>query len=544
MAHRLHTVCRLALCRSVLSRSAATIGLITLLGGAGSIAPAFASEVVTAAAPHAVAVTIYRDPERGADDALDRDFPRGFALITEKRRVTLPKGEATVRFDGVTEGMVAVSALVSGLPHKVEEQNRNASLLSPASLVDGTLGNRVTIIRSSPATGVQSSESAIVRTRADGGLVLQTANGFEAVRCSGLPEKLSFDRVPEGLSAQPVYSITTQGDGGTYEVVLTYLSWGFDWQAHHVARIHDRQDKGDTRFGLTSWLTLVNSNAQSFANAELLVIAGTLNVDSDYQKLASPPRAPALQLECYPFGSTAQGSPESFPAPPPIMMAMPAAPVAAMVIARGTMAEADIGMVAVEESLGDLKLFRVPEPVTVAAKSQKQVAFLLRDQARGTAAYEASCTPHHRLASPIAMGLVLGSVNDARHGLDASLPMGKVTVFESGADGDLLLAEDSVADTAKGRPLQIALGQSTRVQAQCTAEHDERRDRYKMRAAITNSKDEAIQVRVALGRPSQWRISGLGNTRLKDGETVHEMVLAPHTSQTVTWDVIPASQRK
>ena len=107
--------------------------------------------------------------------------------------------ESTIRFEGVAEGMVAVSAIVTGLPGGTIEKNRNADLLSPASLVDGTLGNRVTVTRTNPATGGEVAEQAVVRTRADGGLVLQTGAGFEAVRCSGLPEKLTFDRVPAGL---------------------------------------------------------------------------------------------------------------------------------------------------------------------------------------------------------------------------------------------------------------------------------------------------------------------------------------------------------
>lgn len=132
-----------------------------------------------------------------------------------------------MRFDGVAEGMVAVSAIVTGLPGGTIEKNRNAELLSPAALVNGALGNRVTITRTNPATGQTQSEQAVVRTRADGGLVLQTREGFEAVRCAGLPEKLTFDRVPEGLSAQPVFSFDTHDPGGgTYRVVLTYLAWG------------------------------------------------------------------------------------------------------------------------------------------------------------------------------------------------------------------------------------------------------------------------------------------------------------------------------
>ncbi len=176
---------------------------------------------------------------------MNREWPRGFAMITETRQVTLPPGESTIRFTGVAEGMVAVSAIVTGLPGGTIEKNRNADLLSPAALVDGTLGNRVTVTRTNPATGEAVAQDAVVRTRADGGLVLQTGEGFEAVRCAGLPEKLTFDRVPAGLSAQPVFSIDTRdAAGGTYTVQLTYLAWGFDWQAHYVAHL-DEPGRGD-----------------------------------------------------------------------------------------------------------------------------------------------------------------------------------------------------------------------------------------------------------------------------------------------------------
>ena len=240
-------------------------------------------------------------------------------MITEKRTVTLPPGESTIRFTGVAEGMVAVSAIVTGLPGGTIEKNRNADLLSPGALVDGTLGNRVTVTRTNPATGEAVAEEAIVRTRADGGLVLQTGQGFEAVRCAGIPETLAFDRVPAGLSAQPVFSVDTRDPaGGTYTIELTYLAWGFDWQAHYVATL-DEPGRGDgVKLRLMSWLTLLNDNGQSFPDAELLVVAGRLNVVSNFQQLADPPDARPLSLTCYPLGSTAAGSPiEDFVRLPP-----------------------------------------------------------------------------------------------------------------------------------------------------------------------------------------------------------------------------------
>ena len=281
--------------------------------------PALARTTVDAAPPEGLAVTLYRDPNRGEGQAMNRDWPQGFAMISETRQVTLPPGESTIRFNGVAEGMVAVTAIVTGLPGGTIEKNRNADLLSPAALVDGTLGNRVTVTRTNPATGKAVSESAVVRTRADGGLVLQTGAGYEAVRCSGLPEKLTFDRVPAGLSAQPVFTIDTADTaGGTYTVQLTYLAWGFDWQAHYVATLDEPGTSGDVSMRLMSWLTLLNDNGQSFADAQLNVVAGRLNVQSDYQDLSDPPEARPLSLTCYPIGHTADGSPINYPlAPPP-----------------------------------------------------------------------------------------------------------------------------------------------------------------------------------------------------------------------------------
>ena len=249
--------------------------------------------VVEASEPESLAVTVYRDPNRGIGGTMNTDWPQGFAMISETRTVTLPPGESRIRFEGVAEGMVAVSAIVTGLPGGTIEKNRNADLLSPAALVNGSLGNRVTITRTSPGSGEAQSEDAIIRTRADGGLVLQTQEGFEAVRCSGLPERLTFDDVPAGLSADPIFSIDTRDPGGgTYMVTLSYLAWGFDWEASYVATLHEGRDPDNLRFDLTSWLTILNDNGQSFEDAELMAVAGTLNVTSDLQGLSDPWRAP------------------------------------------------------------------------------------------------------------------------------------------------------------------------------------------------------------------------------------------------------------
>lgn len=499
-------------------------------------------ETVDASAPQNLSLTLYRDPQRGVGEAMNRNWPQGFAMITETRQVTLPPGESTIRFTGVAEGMVAVSAIVTGLPGGTIEKNRNADLLSPAALVDGTLGNRVRITRTNPATGVASSEDAIVRTRADGGLVLQTAAGFEAVRCSGLPERLTFDRVPGGLSPQPVFTIDTRdARGGTYAVQLTYLASGFDWQAHYVATLAEPGPGAAMQMRLMSWLTLLNDNGQSFADAELLVVAGTLNVVSDFDELADPPEARPLRLTCYPLGSTADGSavqppyPSGPPLPPPppappVAMASPVAERAASIVVTGAR------MKAAEENLGDLKLYRVPERVTVAAKALKQVAFLDEDRVDGQLLYRASCTPYDGGDDPAQTERLLVTVNDKRHGLGMALPQGGISFFEPAAGSLQLVAEADLRDHATGQDVEVALGTSAQVQAQC-AISDPIRGWQRLRESLTNANPVPVNVRLQLGDPAQFALRGLSGARVKDGQRIFEVTVPANGRREITWQV-------
>lgn len=518
-----------------------------------------AGEVVEASATQNLSVTVYRDPSRGEGDAMNVDWPRGFAMISETRRISLPAGRSTIRFTGVAEGMVAVSAIVTGLPGGTIEKNRNADLLSPAALVNGMLGNRITVTRTNPGTGVQESEQGIVRTRADGGLVLQTAQGYEAVRCAGIPEKLTFPMVPDGLSAEPVFTIDTQDEsGGTYDVTLTYLAWGFDWQAHYVATLSDEESRnGKTRFQLMSWLSILNDNGQSFADAELMAVAGALNIESDYEVLADPPRAEPLRLACYPIGSTASGSPIYLPSPPTeeeLFLSKDTIMVTGSRIQESVMAApmamADVAMEAVEEALGDLKLYRVPERVNVNAQGMKQVAFLNKQDVEGEYLYVASCNPwqEYRSAEDVARpsNMLLVTKNDEDHGLGVALPMGGFTLFEPHRTGDLLVGEEFLRDYAVGQDVEIDLGTSSQVFSQCArvgksdpnpAEGQDTPPWITMKAVITNANPHPVRTRIDAGLASQWEVRELRGSRLKDGKHIAEFSVPANGTREVAFRV-------
>lgn len=511
--------------------------------------PALAQDraTVEASAPQKLAVTVYRDPERGAGGEMERDWPKGFAMISETRTITLPPGRSTLRFTGVAEGMVAVSAIVTGLPGGTIEKNRNADLLSPAALVDGTLGNRVTITRTNPATGVAASERAVVRTRADGGLVLQTQAGFEAVRCSGLPEKLTFDRVPAGLSPQPVFTLDTQSpSGGSYTVVLTYLAWGFDWEANYVGHLRNGAGRdGKVTLDLLSWLTVLNDNGQSFPDAELMAVAGKLNVESDFEELADPPTAEPLRLVCYPLGSTATGSPIAYPPPRPApMMEAYDESGADNIIVTGMVRQraAAPAMMANEEDLGDLKLYRVPEPVTVSAKAQKQVAFLNKEGVTGRFVYVAECDPFNDGADLDPTRILLVTENTERRGLGVALPDGGLALYEpAGEAGDQLVAETRLRDFAKGQDIELRLAESSQVFASCSAaagsEVDDGGQRWTPLSALASNANPApVTIRYDLGWSGDWEVQG-ARTRIKDGRLIVEGVVPGNSRRALTWRV-------
>src|SRR3954469_3320631 len=228
-----------------------------------------AQSIVTSPAPDRVAVTVYRNPDRGLEP-LNLQWLGGYALVSETRHVRIPAGTSELRFEGVTSGIVPQSAIVTGMGEAVLEKNRDARLLSPGALLDAHLGERLILRRTDRATGKVRDQEAIVRATSDG-VVVQTAGGIEALRCTGLPETLIASEVPPGLSAKPTLSVRVRSpEPIERDVTLSYITNNFDWQANYVAEI----SPGGDRISLLAWLTLANGDQTALADAQTQAVAG------------------------------------------------------------------------------------------------------------------------------------------------------------------------------------------------------------------------------------------------------------------------------
>jgi hypothetical protein len=426
--------------------------------------PAAGQQIARSPGPDAVGVTVYRAPDRPAGQRMELGWLGGYALISETRRVTVPAGESQLRFEGVSGGILPETAIVTGFPAEVIEKNQDARLLSPGSLLDAALGKRVHLRRTSRATGAVRETEAIVRSGEGGAVVLQTPDGYEALRCTGLPETVRYDEVPPDLSPKPTLSVRVRSARATTATVtLSYLASGFDWQANYIATL----SPDGTRADLFAWLTLANGEETSFKNADTNAVAGRINREN-----VRAPRAEArpLTLECWAQGTTTSdlrertfqreeivvtgmrlGRGDLYPPPPP-----PPSPVMAM---------SAVAMEAVQEDLGDLKLYRIPKPVTVAAKSQKQVALLDRRGVRIEQVFRQRLyLPNLGYSQQVSRVIV--AKNTTATGLGLPLPAGRVMLSAKAGDRPLLIGRGTMSDYAVGEDVEIVVGQAVGLSAE------------------------------------------------------------------------------
>jgi hypothetical protein len=436
------------------------------LGLLAAAAPALAHAAdVAAGPPTEVAVTVYRAPSRAAG-SLDLDQLGGFALISEKRLISVPAGITRVRFEGVADGIEAASAILSGLPEAALEKNRDARLLSPAELVAAASGGQVVLVRTDPRTRATSRSMATVRSDADG-VVFETSAGIEALRCSGLAETFTFSAATE-LSATPTLSVLLHSASAIrIPVTLAYLAHGFDWTANYIAML----SRDGKTMDLGAWVTLANGNGVSFPAAQTRVVAGRLNRESG--EVQPFDMGGEILARCWPRGSTTDTPQRVYlqRVTPYELMQEQRDSVPMMLATPAPMMEMAVTAQRVEEEqLGDLKLYRVPARTSLSSREAKQVRLLDRHSIPITILYRAVLQANAEVAA-FAAERFLRTRNDAAHRLALPLPSGQVASFVARGDAVLLLAEAPLRDTALDEEFELGLGDSPDVQVSAAPEH-------------------------------------------------------------------------
>jgi hypothetical protein len=440
---------------------------------------------VRAAAPSAVAVTIYRDD---------------LALITETRDVDMPGGLARIVFEGVLDRVIPQSAVVRGLDAE-RERNFDFDGLNARSLLFRSIGQKVEIVRTAPGTGRETVETATIAAAGDG-IVLQFADRAEALGCAGLPERLRFERVPETLRAEPALSTVADAPAGRRQITLSYLATGVTWSTNYVLTMGADGAPSD----LAAWITLRNRGEEGFADATVGVVAG------DLARVFTPATRRSYRetarRACWPLGTTSDApappiphpmAPPPPPPPPPMAMAAPA--MDERIVVTGARAkQAD------REELGDYQLYRFPDRTGVAAKQTKQVMLLHKQAVQMERVLRYVSWPNQGSHDPLATSVALRARNETETGLGEPLPEGRVRVFASAGDAGVLLTGDArVRDTAVGLEWEVETGPSPSVQVEKTVLTQAQRRLSRTRVRVTQTLH--FRVTNALATPQSVEIA-------------------------------------
>ncbi|MFZ2328038.1 MAG: hypothetical protein WAW73_14060, partial [Rhodoferax sp.] len=225
-----------------------------------------------------VAVTIYNE---------------NLALVKDQRKLQLRPGASALAFRDVSARMRPETALLrsTSAPGSlaVLEQNFDFDLLTPQKLLEKYVGRSVSIIRTNPATGAETTEQAEVLS-ANNGVVLKIGQRIE----TGIPGRIVYGDVPPNLRDRPTLMMALDNSGAAQQTVeLSYLTGGLAWKADYVVELNAAEDALD----ISGWVTLTNTSGATYRKAKLQLVAGDVNqvrpqMEGRVMAMAAP--APAM----------------------------------------------------------------------------------------------------------------------------------------------------------------------------------------------------------------------------------------------------------
>jgi hypothetical protein len=440
--------------------------LLALPTGAGAqeSAPPPAAAPGAGSAQGDVSVTIYNDD---------------VALVQDVRALDLSRGRVRQSFPDVSAQIRPETVSLAVPDAAIVEQNFDYDLLSPSSLMEKAVGETITLVRTNPATGVETRERARVLA-VNGGVVLEIGGRVEVLRDDGLPVRAVFDRVPESLRARPTLSVTLASErAGTRPARLSYLSRGLGWSADYVALFDEKSGTVDVQ----GWVTLRNTSGTTFNNARTLLVAGEVGGAEDMNNSYVPRPRRAVQV-------------------------------------RPGTESAD------REQLGDFYLYPLAERTTIADKQTKQVSFLDSKGVAASSGYRFENSWLGNAEEPRSAQSVLRFGNSGAAGLGDALPAGVVRVYVRDARGQpQFTGENRIDHTPQGSTIALPTGDAFDVKVQPTTVARTRlsgdRWRTQMRYRLTNARSRPVTVELAQGgldwadtriteqsRPSERRDAG------------------------------------
>ncbi|MFD2204481.1 DUF4139 domain-containing protein [Kiloniella antarctica] len=387
--------------------------------------------------------------------------------VSQTRRSKLSQGGSTLALEDVSPHLILDSLFLESKGLGIREQRLDQEILSPQRLLAASLGKTITVIKTNPQTGEETSVKAEVLAVREG-LVLRIGDKIE----TSIPGRLVYDAIPEGLRSGPTLLAVVESEkAGEQDLQLTYLTGGLDWRVTYVAEL----DPSGTTLALKGMATLTNQTGVNFEQASIRLVAGEVN------------------------------RVQQAPAPRNVMMAM----------------EQDAGGYAKSsmpqrQSVADRDVYVLPGKVDIGGVETKQVTLL-----ENNAVVVEKRFRFQQLIQPYAGNddtgrqqaeIVLKSTNTKAKGLGQALPEGTLRVYQKseGEASSIFMGEDAMQAVPVGEEIELVIGSANQVTGRGTQTSYENlsRNSYQLTQEITlsNSGDKSVSVDVVGHLPGNWKI--------------------------------------
>lgn len=349
-------------------------------------------------------------------------YNNNLAFVKDTREVTLEAGKSRVAFEGVASQIKPETAMMLGNAIKVIEQNYDYNLLTPMNILNESIGDTVKTAVTNPENGQDIFSQAQIVNSNYGAPILKFDYGIE----TNFPGRIIYEKLPANLRTKPTLVVDLDNsEAGSKKLELAYLTNGMNWKTDYIAEI-----SSPSRFTLNGWVTLTNESGTDYKNAQVQLIAGSIN------QVQPAPIMPAYRnmMAAKAFDSAAMGMAESAPA---------------------------------REALSDYYLYTLPFKTTIKDKQSKQVSLMTKQDVKYTKEY--------KFVSPFYLGIntranefekqnpevLFKLVNNQESNLGEPLPSGTIRMYQKDNSGNLqFIGESSISHSAVGEKIELNTGKA------------------------------------------------------------------------------------
>lgn len=422
-------------------------------------------------------------------------YNQDLGLVREQRNIPQLSANQQLIIEDVSARLQANTLQVRNAG-AILEQNHNTDLLSYQRLLEHYQGKTVTLVRSN-SDGDSQEQVRLLTVNSQHALIEH--NGQIETIPLNKQWRFAFPAVPNELSLQPSISVRSGGTNAATTAELAYLTGGLNWKMDYVLTLDSSSQIGS----LSGMATLINTTGSQFKQAEVSLLAGSVNQPANYQIRAKGARM------------LADGVQE---------LAMAAAPQ--------------------RESLQDFYLYRLPNKIDLHNNQQKQVNLLSADNINLTPEYQLSLAayPHPQLEQrQLKPTLKLVFNNSAKNQLGEPMPAGSVRVFSPDSKQQLQyvggsnighIAQDDEATIQLGRAFDISVNQQ-----QTKLEKTHNGHTLGQKIQVRNSSNKEAKLRLNVNFSQRWEIKQKSADFVRKGRSAEWLLTIPaNGSQSLTFE--------